>query len=357
MNNGDLQFAADVLLIDKISTIDIAISKQAGIADEVINMAKSGALALKKEVEERVKTEGIFSVFTYYFMAKSGWLMKMAMLLAEEIGGISIGGILNSVWNALRGTVKGEEQISPQKVNQVVKNAVQENITVTAQVPNDMLYDLRKIESEGGIVRLAGRGNFVLRLLRALDPTRARWMVGGFIAMFVKTILWGVGLLTMGGVAKKLITGDDDEDDEKEEEGTPVGSGYFEKSKPKRKVTPLSWVPPIVPHAMKESGMGITHFINDGTTKIWSIPLKTNLRNTMIMWAESIYPDLKGKGNLIATTPAFNIMVSNLNKYVEQSGYFITIPPNFHSIKEIVDHFVGQTARKLERETNETAQI
>ena len=54
MSKGDLQFAADVLLIDKISTMDAALSKQAGLGETAMGLIQSMVSALKNEVQTRV---------------------------------------------------------------------------------------------------------------------------------------------------------------------------------------------------------------------------------------------------------------------------------------------------------------
>ena len=360
MSKGDLQFAADVLLINKISTMDAALSKQAGLGDTAMGLIQSMVSALKNEVQTRVEKEGIFAAVTYFLMGRMGFFFRIIMALADSIGGISAGGILKSMWDSLESKVRSGEPISPQEVNELGKRAVQQHITTDDQeaddmmsFSNDMLCDLRKVESEGKIVRLAIRGGFLIGLLRTLNPLRARWMIGGLIVLFVKTVLWGAGLLTISGAAKKMMTGEEDE--EEEESGSAYTVPKAHSKAPESRIKPLSWAPPKVSHGLTPTGQGQTYFSNDWVTKIWSVPIRGGLRNSMIMWAGYVYGDFKGQGNLIVSTPAFNIMVSNLNQYVESSGYFITVPPNFHSIKEIVDHFVGQTARKLKRETDEAA--
>ena len=110
-------------------------------------------------------------------------------------------------------------------------------------------------------------------------------------------------------------------------------------------VKPLPWVPPVVPNSLTNTGNGQTHFTNDGISKTWSVPLKGDLKSTMILWAGYVYKELEGQNELLNSTPAFNIMVSNLKNYIDRS--YLLVPPNFHSLKEIVDTFAGQAARKL----------
>jgi len=337
-----LQYLADSLLIDKLAIINIGMHKNAGLMESV-----SGAFGeFIDSVKERVAKEGMIGALTDYFvMGLSPWWLKSIVLVADQFD-INIGSVLKSIWNEIKPKAENNEQFSVNEVKTIVENHI--GGTPDAAQSDDMLYSLRKFESEGKLVRMARTGdNPILGALSDLinggRRTQGKSLIGGLIFRFVLNILVGAGLLTGGSIiAKQLGVGKD-----KKEQSSDTTKEQKPTSQNEYHVKPLPWVPPVVSHSLTNTGNGQTHFINDGISKTWSVPLKGDLKNTMILWAGYVYKELEGQKELLNSTPAFNIMVSNLNNYVNRS--YLLVPPNFHSLKDIVDTFAGQAARKLDK--------
>lgn len=359
MAKGEIQFIADFLLLEKIAIIESGITKNAGLVDSI----KSSLGFIVDEVKGRVEREGIMGTLITYLSvnyARRWWPGMVAIMIADSFG-FSAGSFFKKILDSLKGPIENNEQISLSDINSIGKRVVEEEAgPMETTSSNDFLYDLRKIEKEGKLIRYAAPGGVLARILGSLSPRRGKWAIGGILLLFVKAVLWGAGLLTVSAAASKVVGIDRDKGDKSEEDKDKPGSGFFvskeEGSAPIRsvQVPALSWAPPKVSHSLPTSGQGQTYFENNGVTSIWQVPLHNSLPETMTMWAQAVYPDLKGAEQVIMADPAFNIMVSNLSKYVE--GNVLLVPPNFHSIKGIVDHFVGQVARKLLKEkTNEAA--
>jgi len=290
----------------------------------------------------------------FFIMGWIPWPLKAVMVVADAFH-INLGSILKNIWAKLEPMIKGGKQLNYDEVKSIVENearAAGGEPAEDSSNSDDMLYALRKIESDGRLVRTArgGRDTFyesLANVFKTHGPKVGKWTTFGFLWFIIKTILIGGGLLTAGSaVTKHLGVGD------KKEQRPSGAAAYPGEEKPSSQVNesqysvkPLPWVPPAVPNSLTNTGNGQTHFTNDGISKTWSVPLKGDLKSTMALWAGYVYKELEGQGELLNSIPAFNIMVSNLNNYIDRS--YLLVPPNFHSLKEIVDTFAGQAARKL----------
>ncbi len=347
----DLQYLADSLLIDKLAIINIGLSKNAGLTDMVSSLGQSVLNEFKDQVEAGGGGfAGVLAALGEFFIM--GFFPLPLKLLFGVLNsfGFNVGSVLKSIWTELEPKIKSGQQLSHDEVKTITQNAVRAEggAPEDSSENNDMLYALRKIESDGMLVRTARRNDFssigdaIANAFKTKGPKTGKWLSGGFLFYIIKTILIGAGFLTAGSaITKYLGVGD-----KKEQSGA---AAYTSEAKPSSQteysVKPLPWVPPVVPNSLTETGSGQTHFTNDGISKTWSVPLKGDLRNTMILWAGYVYKELEGQGELLNSIPAFNIMVSNLSNYIDRS--YLLVPPNFHSLKEIVDTFAGQAARKL----------
>lgn len=351
----DLQYLADSLLIDKLAIINIGLSKNAGITDMVASLGQS----VVNEFKEQVEAAGggamgvVAALGEFFIMGWLPWPLKLVFSALNSLG-FNVGSVLKSIWQELEPKIKSGQQLSHDEVKTITQNAVnaEGGEPSDSSESNDMLYALRKIESSGMLVRVARRsdfssiGNAIADVFKTHGPKTGKWLSGGFLFYIIKTLLIGAGLLTAGSaVAKHLGIGD------KKEQSSGIAA-YPGEEKPSSKVDesqysvkPLPWIPPAVSHPLTSTGNGQTYFTNDGINKTWSVPLKGDLKSTMILWAGYVYKELEGQGELLNSTPAFNIMVFNLNNYIDRS--YLLVPPNFHSLKEIVDTFAGQAARKL----------
>jgi hypothetical protein len=360
MDKHDLQFIADTLLIEKLATIEAGIRKEAGLSDII----KGSLDFIVSEVKERVQKEGLAgALLTYFTMnaARAWWPGAIVIMIADSFG-FSPGAFLKKMYDALKGPIESGEQVSMEEVNSIGKRIVEEEAgPLEREAADDLLYEIRQIEKNGQLVRYAiGGPSSLFRLFDKLKGkgsrraiSRGKWTMGGLLLYFIKAVLIGAGMITGSKAITHALTKDKTEEPGGGYAATPQEKKETE-SKPKYTVPPLSWVPPVVTHSLTASGRGQTYFNNNGVSTIWQVPLRGPLANTIIYWAGYVYPELEKARPLIAAEPAFNIMVSNLNKYVD--GNFLLVPPNFHSIKDIVDHFAGQVARKLtKREANETA--
>ena len=374
MVNAELQYISDTILLDKFITVSsgLLITKEAGATDTIKNYIFSIAddikNEIKKDVQDRVKNEGLFGAFVSYLsygwtILKGHWLLG-ALLQVLESFGFSPGTIINSVIESFRPDLEAGRIPSLDKANQVVKANLpvegNEGFPTEADKPqpaDDMLYVLRNADENNNLVRIlrqgefrreAGIGDRVRGWLLGVGPRRSNMLGGGLIAWVIKTILLALSGAAIVGIKHEIgekITGP----------SAPSGASFpgtteETPAKPKEEIPQLSGPAPIA-HDMKSTGWGETYHSNTGNT-IWVVPLiKNNVKISLFVWSYLIYPDLREKEPIVWNTPAFNIIASNLEQFRDKdSPKFLIVPRGIHTIKEIVDRFVGHVAQRLKTE-------
>ena len=103
----------------------------------------------------------------------------------------------------------------------------------------------------------------------------------------------------------------------------------------------------IISNSFTASGDGNQYHINDGST-VWVVPLiNKSIEKTLIWWAVTIYPELKGNESELTQSSSFNNMVSILKAGIEPNHPdYLTIPQGLHTRKEVVDRFAGAVKLK-----------
>jgi hypothetical protein len=367
----DLQYLADSLLIDKLATINVGLTKNADMGNMVSSLAQSVLSEFKTQVEAGGGgATGVMSALTQFFlMGVFPWPLKIIFSILNSFG-FNVISVLKYVWQQLEPYIISGQQLTNDQVKTVTQNAVRAEGGEPSEdlsESDDMLYALRKFESDGMLVRIARSNNSsgiaaaIGNVFKINGPKNGKWLSGGFLFYIIKTILMGAGLLTAGTAVKKYLSNEDETEEQsgvatEEQSGVATYTGDAKQDSKQVEqrqysIKPLPWVPPVVPNSLTETGNGQTYFTNDGINKTWSVPLKGSLKNTMILWAGYVYKELQGREDILSSTPAFNIMVSNLSNYTDRS--YLSVPPNFHSLKEIVDTFAGQAARKFEPKESE----
>lgn len=77
-----------------------------------------------------------------------------------------------------------------------------------------------------------------------------------------------------------------------------------------------------------------------------------NIKNTIISWVTSIYPELKGHENLITSSSKFNDLLSKFKKENPNTSVNQTdVPNDLTSKKQIVDYFIEEVGRLYAKST------
>lgn len=339
--NNDLRYLADSELINRVAIIDAALLyKNAGIAETLGGVSE----AVQNYVLSKIDTsssEGIAKgVLDILSPAMFFYMHPMLGVLAAAASAfdVDLSDILSKVVGAIKSKIAAGEKVTPEEVNQA-------GAALVVSASTDMFYDLRKLAQNGQLTKLAFspmqdtkrfyNQPLLHRVFGFLSPVKRRHLFVSFIVWFVKTVLLGAGLLATAGVLKSKFA-------PSKESTAPV----VEESK---EVLPAQTRPaavsiPTVPKASipwKASGKGEQYFKNDASN-IWVVPIYGNVKNTLVLWATEIYPELKGKESQIYSLPSFNRAANILEKNIDYNKpNYLMMPPGFNKRIDVVNLFVG----------------
>jgi len=181
---------------------------------------------------------------------------------------------------------------------------------------------------------LGGKGGILGRIFGNLFSARGGkskilMIIAGIIVWAIKSILLGAGVVGGSKLINNYVNKDKPSENNNPEQPKPTQQTHFN-------------IPEAIPNSFKSSNDGNQYHTNDGSS-IWIIPLlNKDVAKTLIWWATSIYPELKGHESEITNSTPFNNMVSILNTQIDPAHpEYATIPPGLHTRKEVVDRFAG----------------
>lgn len=367
-------FDKDSRLIDRFFVIGAGLSgdknliKQAGIVDTLGGIAAS----VKDAVGKRIKEEGtIGAAATYLVPVLLRGPLRWISLLAYWFFDISIGSLLNKAFDMAK-EILGTSGTFTDADAAKVADEVTSPIMVGASL--EPLYELEKqgllvAAMEGKLTKEAQRGRSVWGRLRNIFGTigrgKSRILGGGLIRWLITAVLLGLsGILAIEGpsLASKLIGGTGAEMPAETKPGvaSDENDGFWATmlpgSKPKSKpgaAKPNYNLPQKTPHTLTPGGRGEQYHVNQNNTHWYVRLLNNSIKETVLSWAITIYPELKNYVPEILKSRSFNTMVSRLGMTYDpvHSAEYLQILPNsgLHSWKDIVDHFAGDVAKKIKK--------
>lgn len=370
MRNGDIQYIADSLLIEKLFLVDSTLQKQAGVMDLLSGVASSIQDWAKEHIDTSSMT-GIISSFADLMVP--GILFKISPLfgglaIVANMLGFSPSIIVRKILSFIQPKLEKGESISLEDINAVGKDAVaSEAGSMEAEASNDMFNILRK-NGELTFFFKKGRGYLykdneqaptipffggsssspIERVFGNLFQTKktgkAKWLLGGFIVWIIKTVLLGAGLVATGEGVKHLFQGN-----------KPSGSSHTEEpsEKPQEQHhgTYLSYKtehPESSSSNLTPTGYGTDIHTNDSRTSSWYVPIVGGtIESTLVAWAGYVYDELKGQSSAITSTPSFKRTVQEIRSNYDSGAVHLQVPSKFKSIKQVVDQFASDVAAKL----------
>jgi hypothetical protein len=364
MINGDIQYVADSLLIEKLFLIDAGINKQAGVADGLLGSISGSIMDWgKTHVDTDSGVTGVLSSLADIMVP--GVLFKINPLLGglgtiAEVLGFSPMSIIKKIMQFLQSKLSSGKLPSLDEINSIGKEVVGQEAGPIDKIANyNMLDDLHEIEKKGQLVRLArgetsfdtitrpdipffgGEGGIIGRIFGQLFKMKAKgkakWLLGGFIVWIIKTILLGAGLIAGGEMVASLFKHENKpEINLKKSPNIDDVASYNEPSfYNSNKLTP--------------TGNGEDTHVNDHKNSTWVVPMVAgSVENTLLAWAVDIYHGLQGKESLISSTQAFNKTVNEMSSGLDDShSNKLTVPSKFKSRKQIVDQFISEVESKI----------
>lgn len=347
--SGDIELIADTLLIQKMVTIEYGIQKSAGIADTLKGMLGDGLSTISGAVKNSLSglvdtTDGKSVAESVGNIIATGGLFKLWAPLgllnvaASSIFGINVITIAEQIWDYLKDKIFNGEQVTSGDVSEATKSVIGEIIASGAYY-GDPFVIIRLAEQQGKLFRLlksGGNAGMFSSLFSSLNPTQSKSIIGGFVGWAIKAALLGAGLLAAGGFVTNLLGINKKTNEEKLHPSStvPAGGAYEDK--------------PSISTGLEETGSGQNQHNQSGSK--WIVPIPNgSIHDMLLQWAAYVYRDFQNKDEwpIIASTQSFNKIVNELEQSQESNSDQLTVPPQYHSIKQVVDLFASEAVTKI----------
>jgi len=346
MSSGEIQYIADTLLIEKVIKLDSALTKEAGLVDEVFSGVGSAVSSLVKSNIDTSSpgalSKSVLNLLIPGTLFRIHPLLSFLYYIGKEYG-YDMVGMASSITDKISDKIKAGEQVTPAEVN---------SAALSKGASADLFSELRAIEQEGGLLKTAQRGRQPLggsmfpssrlpvlhRIFGFLNQIgKGKSLMTGFIAWFIKTILLSAGLLAVGGAAKagvSKIKGDDKKDDAEKIDSEKTqpnqeqsGQGYARQRQEESKQPQ--------PQSQQSNGT-------------WYVPvLGGSVYNTITDWTVEFYPDLAGYEDIIERAPSYNKAADKLSKYMK--GRYFVLPSSFKSREQIVANIAIDAKKEIKK--------
>jgi len=355
------QYLADTMLIEKLATMEIGLSKTAGITDLLGGLGDK----IKSEVSSVAQDKGLVSTLEEYLatgvilklLGPWGWVISTA----ASFLGFDIGSFIGKIIEFVKNKIANGQDISLDDINSTGKSLAESASSFAANDgltshSSDMLIFLKKADANESIMKLAagyfeaaneatpflgGKGGIIGRIFGNLfsqgahGKSKILMIIAGLIVWVIKTVLLGAGAVKASSMIKNYVdknkSHSENETETTKSENTEVHYN----------------IPLAIPNSFKSSGDGNQYHINDGTS-MWIVPLlNKDIKKTLLWWTITIYPELKGYENELSSASSFTNMVSLLSKGIDPNHPdYVKIPIGLHTRKEIVDRFAGEVKLK-----------
>jgi hypothetical protein len=333
---SDLQYYADIEFLNKLALINYGLNKNAGMIEDAFSNMWSGALSEVKGLFSTVMNgtpeEKITAVLNAIAPLAAGSILGpfggVAVELAQVFG-VDIAGVLKSIFTSIKDMIFSGKSVDTDIANNLTMQALGGLVSNSS----DLFLEFRTAMDDGLILKYAlfGTGSLMKALFSLPKFVNLKGhFFGGLITFLVKTVLKGLGLMTLTGAVKGLV-------------GGKPGQQAMQQQDPKEENT--TSLPPIISHNYKPSGFGETEHTNNNE-KAFYLPITGDIKQTLTNFATQVYQELKGRESEIQNTSSFKQMVNILNGFIS-GGDYIEMPNGINSIKQLVDRFVGEVPKKV----------
>jgi len=366
-NDDDTLMNEIALLEAAYSFEDRSVIKNAGMLDDL----KGVGQYIVDDVKGQIEREGPYVLLTYLAPSALGWLWGplgwgawFATFVADALG-VSIGSVMAQAAKDTKAKLDSGEPFTIEDAEIISDNAIRAGggeIVLSSFLPlRTMIKDGKLLsEARDGLEKFGARmpkgvlrGVFT-KLIGAGSLSRARMLFFALLKWGIKNVIKAAALLGVTGyVTGQPPTGQQKPSEEKREAPRILETPRSISSK---RALPPKQVNNLTPNP----GVGVTHRINSDN-RVWIVPLVGNgtglnkIANTMFFWAKQVYQEVnETHRRLIMTSPAFIQMVSVLAmNYSPTAPMGLEMPHNeylsapIHSIKDVVDYFIWQTAPQI----------
>jgi hypothetical protein len=381
MNNIDLQYKSDAILIETIAAYELgngSIIKSAGLFDS-LGLGSVGS-AIKSFVSSHVKEDApggyvgsVLALMVPAVLFRAHPLISAIYLIASQFG-FDIQSIVSKIVAAIKPKLEAGEQINPDEFNEIGKSAV--GSQVKSGAPNDLFEPLRKL-SNSDLAKLSAKQTDPLDAFRALlggstgeagnlpktpllfggdgtliqkifgqlfsrpkTASRGMWLIGGFVIWILKTVLVGAGLM-YGAEAIAGALGHKKAPDAVKEapKAAPAQSETATPAQPEADAAKEE-----KPHSSQSSS----------SSEMWVVPMVGgSVESMLVAWAFDLYPELEQyplAQEVIESSSTFKTISALLKSDPKKMGTSsLVMPDRFSSRKQVVDLFIDDVKNQLSK--------
>lgn len=357
MSREGTQYYLDSMIVATIVS-DASIIKQANISEIVSDLIMSVKNYAMSKIDKNDKLGSVFNILAPGMLGALGFPGFSALLwLAEEVFDFNPGQLLMEIVHGIEGPLKAGERITPEQVDQVADQVVSSK----GSNPSDSEIE-QKLENapfhKGSSLSLRDAGLFKV-ILSNIDSNdidkplplekRAGFLSGMFrlggmktftssvlskiLSWIVKTVLISCGFMAVGAFVDHLM-------------GKAPGASGSSSFAPSGETEAIA-LAPSKQQVFKVNPSYANEALNVSSGWIEGVP-PSQIGNQIVAWAEEIYPDLRGKEDVIRNSQLFQATVRMIQQYnVNNTSQVTFMPKFFTSRKNVIDAFVDEVANKI----------
>lgn len=327
--SGAIKFYKDLTMISEVS----AFQKNASLTSDIISRVEqyvSNHIDPNDRFGSLVNILGPGAIALTFKAMGMGWIGSL-IAFAMQAFHINIGGIVESIWDALKSELSAGRNVSSAQVDSAVQNAVQQHAGTDKTSSNIeiRMLKLALVEYDHNLFALNKEPSF--KISRAA-PTKAATtsFLGSLLSVVFKIALASAGFMVAGDVVNKFLHRPNALDNTLQQ-GHPVAQAPTSRSK--QKIFPINPSYQEAPHS--------------GT---WAVPIvnePSNIENMLVQFAKDVYSGLDGHESAITSSPTFQKIKSDIAWYNHASAgdKVVIIPNKFSSKKDLVDYFIDEVAQ------------
>jgi hypothetical protein len=352
MVKGDVSFYVDTLLIETaLGESGFHKTAQSGALSSLGDMVKNYFGA---HYDENNKVNSVLDMLApgaIYAIFRSLGFGKLGMLfgLAASVLHIDVAGMIESIYNSIRGTLSRGSPVAPAQLDSAVNQAIQEHTSDQAPEPPEQgqAFDKRNFDKEmreARIVRLALEqyDAQVFQLRKDAAPARSWFggatrkatgsLIGRIIGWVFRLILVSAGFMVAGDLINKFLGRPNaiDRTYQAGQTSAPAASMSPATTQNKFPLNP-SYQDVAAPHPW-----------------VVNVPNNTSSIASMLLgFAKDVYGGLDGKEAAIMSSPTFQAVQDQIAWYNHTSAGEpqVYIPTMYSSKKALVDHYIDEVSR------------
>lgn len=340
MNNSEISFYVDTMIIESFADQSIVKTAEPGMVMSLIQKVKDYAMS---HIDPNDKAGSVLNLLSPGVISMTLGALTVPWLgllvgLAVSVFHVDVASILRTTYEKVASLVSSNKQISSTQVESAVTDAVKSNPPQIQENKEDASVVDSFLKQESLHTRLHNARMVKLAIIQysnkeIIKEAQLAQLAPKLIGILVKVITWifsvilaSGGLMIAGDVVNKFV-------------GRPT--------------TPAKLTPPAEPVSnATQTKFKPTSFANDKFDNSNRLQNYTNtkdgIQQMLIDFANDVYSGLQGLEPIIKSTPGFiaiTNIIANFNSNAAGDN-IVYVPDVFFSKKHIVDKFIDDVAAK-----------